>query len=115
MLPRSDKVYVWVTVAAAAAVVIISLIAAANALFGDPKPRPAYESAPAASLVPPPNQQIVNIDNATRPYIADVDYEFLHRNTRLAPQALLSDDWEEAADKLRATPGAKRALRRDLR
>jgi len=115
MLPRSDKVYVWLTVAAAGAVVIISLIAAANALFGHPKPRPAYESAPAASLVPPPNHTIVNIDNALRPYISDGDYEYLHRNTRVAPTALLADGWEQAAQKLHATPAATRALRNGMR
>jgi hypothetical protein len=114
MLPRSDKVYVAIVVAAAGILVLVSIVGAILTLTRDPKPRPSYESAPAPALVPPGNSQIVDLVNAQRPPISDADFTVLHRATKRLAPALLRSDWRNAAAEVRATTAARKALAEDL-
>lgn len=115
MLPRSDKVYVTITVIAASVIILLSLIAAVRAWTGGDEPRPEYESAPAPSLVPPPDDSIADPSNAARPYISDEDYLFLHRSTRLLAPKLMVSGWQAAARKAGATEGAIQGAAEDIK
>lgn len=114
MLPRSDKVYVFITVAAASALVLVSVIAAVAALTGDPKERPQYESAPAPSLVPPAESGIADQAIAVRPPISDQDYLTLHKGTRLLAPKLLTTQWRDAARQAAVTEQAMENAASDL-
>lgn len=99
-MPRSDKIYIMITVGLASVFVIASIVATILTLTGDKKERPAYESAPAKALTRanPVSGSIVNVENAERPPISDEAYLILHRETRLLTRELATGKgWRQRA------------------
>ena len=101
MLPRSDKFYVGVIITFSGLVIIASIIAAIAAFSGDSKPNPAYESAPAPSLVQaPPETLLTNsskmadvLDQISSPPIGDAAFFLIHKTTRKILEAMAAKDF----------------------
>lgn len=123
-MPRSDKLYVFITVGLACVLVIASIIATIKILSGQKQERPAYESAPAKALTKanPTSGSIIDVDNAERPPIDDNTYLLLHRETRLITRDLATGKgWRErvwqdgiSADGLSSLASQRAKLKADL-
>lgn len=97
-MPRSDKLYIMITVGLASILVIISIVTTILTLTGDSKERPAYESAPPKALAKPnpTSGSMVDAENAQRPPIDDQTYLILHKQTRLITRSLATGEgWRE--------------------
>ena len=109
VLPRSDKFYVGLIIAFSAVVIVLSIVAAISAFSGDSDKRPAYESAPAPSLVQlPPDTLVSNIGGTGMQQetegapMSDETFLLLHSTTRKMLDAITQDSPSIAASKLKA-------------
>lgn len=110
-LPRSEKIYAYIVVAAMVVIVIWSVI---RAFHSNNKDRPAYESAPPPALVPPADEPIADPTIAAQAPIDDKTFEVLHRTTRLIAPRLTSPDWRDELRPLIADPGVLADLEHPL-
>jgi hypothetical protein len=105
MLPRSERTSIYIVIAVCLVAIVAGIIGLAQAISGDAKAPPAYESRPSPKVAPVIGSSLADIESASRPPISDSEFELFHRVARTATPLMLSGGWREALAPYVASPG----------
>jgi hypothetical protein len=96
MLPRSERTSIYIVIAVCLVAIVAGIIGLAQAISGDAKAPPAYESRPSPKVAPVTGASLVDIESASRPPISDSEFELFHRVARISTPLMLSGGWRKA-------------------
>lgn len=89
--------------------IIAGLIGLVQALSGNAKAPPAYESRAPAKVAPAASMALIDLDSASRPPISDGEFLLFHRVARTVTPQMATERWQQA---LRPFVSDERVLRR---
>lgn len=96
MIPRSERSSIYIVVAVCLIAIIAGGIGLAQALGGNAKAPPEYESRPSPKVAVPTDIALVNTDDASRPPISDAEFELFHRVSRIVTPRMATSGWQSA-------------------